>query len=161
VISFDGAYVNYRHLAILADVMTYRGHLMAITRHGINRVETGCLMRCSFEETADILLEAATFSELDPLSGVSENILLGQLPPLGTGCFDLFLNESKLKDAIELPAGGEATAMFYEPGATSPGSATPYMGSDERYLPNFFHTFPHSSLFMFASLSLFALWFVR
>jgi DNA-directed RNA polymerase II subunit RPB1 len=132
VISFDGAYVNYRHLAILADVMTYRGHLMAITRHGINRVETGCLMRCSFEETADILLEAATFSELDPLSGVSENILLGQLPPLGTGCFDLFLNESKLKDAIELPAGGEATAMFYEPGATSPGSATPYMGSDER-----------------------------
>jgi DNA-directed RNA polymerase II subunit RPB1 len=31
VISFDGSYVNYRHLATLADVMTYRGHLMAIT----------------------------------------------------------------------------------------------------------------------------------
>ena len=45
VISFDGSYVNYRHLAILADVMTYRGHLMSITRHGINHVETGPLMR--------------------------------------------------------------------------------------------------------------------
>jgi len=131
VISFDSSYVNYRHLAILADVMTYRGHMMAITRHGINRVETGCLMRCSFEETADILLEAATFSELDPLKGVSENILLGQLPPLGTGCFDLILNEEKLKDAIEM--GGDAPNMFYyEPGAASPGSATPYMGGEDR-----------------------------
>ncbi len=30
---------------------------MAITRHGINRQETGALMRCSFEETVDILME--------------------------------------------------------------------------------------------------------
>ncbi|OAC98113.1 hypothetical protein MUCCIDRAFT_45209, partial [Mucor lusitanicus CBS 277.49] len=51
VIEFDGSYVNYRHLALLCDVMTNRGHLMAITRHGINRAETGALMRCSFEET--------------------------------------------------------------------------------------------------------------
>lgn len=51
VISFDGSYVNYRHLALLCDVMTARGHLMAVTRHGINRQEIGPLMRCSFEET--------------------------------------------------------------------------------------------------------------
>ena len=34
VIQFDGAYVNYRHMAMLVDVMTYRGHLMSITRTG-------------------------------------------------------------------------------------------------------------------------------
>ena len=51
VISFDGSYVNYRHLALLCDIMTAKGHLMAITRHGINRQETGALARCSFEET--------------------------------------------------------------------------------------------------------------
>ena len=51
VISFDGSYVNYRHLSLLCDVMTAKGHLMAITRHGINRQETGALARCSFEET--------------------------------------------------------------------------------------------------------------
>ena len=51
VISFDGSYVNYRHLALLCDIMTSKGHLMAITRHGINRQEVGALMRCSFEET--------------------------------------------------------------------------------------------------------------
>ena len=51
VISFDGAYVNHRHLALLCDVMTACGHLMAITRHGVNRQNVGALMRCSFEET--------------------------------------------------------------------------------------------------------------
>ncbi len=51
VISFDGSYVNYRHLALLCDIMTAKGHLMAITRHGVNRQEVGALMRCSFEET--------------------------------------------------------------------------------------------------------------
>ena len=54
VISFDGSYVNYRHLALLCDVMTAKGHLMAITRHGINRQETGALARCSFEETVSL-----------------------------------------------------------------------------------------------------------
>ena len=51
VISFDGSYVNYRHLALLCDVMTNKGQLMPISRHGINRQDTGCLARCSFEET--------------------------------------------------------------------------------------------------------------
>ena len=51
VISFDGSYVNHRHLSLLCDIMTTKGHLMAITRHGINRQDTGALARCSFEET--------------------------------------------------------------------------------------------------------------
>ena len=41
---------------MLCDVMTAKGHLMAITRHGINRQDTGALMRCSFEETVDVLM---------------------------------------------------------------------------------------------------------
>jgi len=100
VIEFDGSYVNHRHLAILCEVMTYRGHLMSITRHGINRVDTGPLMRCSFEETVEILMEAAAFAELDGMKGVTENIMLGQLCPVGTGSFSLLLNEKMLQDAI-------------------------------------------------------------
>eukprot|EP00271_Cylindrocystis_brebissonii_P003385 TRINITY_DN1429_c0_g6_i1.p1 TRINITY_DN1429_c0_g6~~TRINITY_DN1429_c0_g6_i1.p1 ORF type:complete len:1954 (-),score=319.86 TRINITY_DN1429_c0_g6_i1:2079-7940(-) len=102
VIEFDGSYVNYRHLAILCDVMTYRGHLMSITRHGINRNDTGPMMRCSFEETVDILLDAAVYAEADHLRGVTENIMLGQLAPIGTGDLGIFLNEKLLKNAIEL-----------------------------------------------------------
>mgnify|MGYP000677944029 CR=1 FL=1 len=121
VIEFDGSYVNYRHLAILVEVMTYRGHLMSITRHGINRAETGPLMRCSFEETVDILMEAAAFSERDGMTGVSENIMLGQFCPVGTGEFGLHLNEEMLKDAIDLdlfgnPQGAGAGMMSATPG---------------------------------------------
>jgi len=88
VISYDGSYVNYRHLAVLADVMTYRGHLLAITRRGINRAGLGTLARFSFEETVDVICEAATFAETDELKGISENLILANLPPLGTGSFD-------------------------------------------------------------------------
>ncbi|KAJ8310654.1 hypothetical protein KUTeg_012519 [Tegillarca granosa] len=103
VISFDGSYVNYRHLALLCDVMTAKGHLMAITRHGVNRQETGALARCSFEETVDILMEAATHGEFDPMKGVSESIMLGQLAKIGTGYFDLLLDAEKCKYGMEIP----------------------------------------------------------
>ncbi|XP_046374548.1 DNA-directed RNA polymerase II subunit RPB1-like [Haliotis rufescens] len=111
VISFDGSYVNYRHLALLCDVMTAKGHLMAITRHGINRQETGALARCSFEETVDILMEAAAHGEHDPMKGVSENIMLGQLAKIGTGCFDLLLDAEKCKYGMEIPTAGGSGMM--------------------------------------------------
>lgn len=92
-------YVNYRHIAVLCDVMTQRGILTAITRHGINRVELGALRKCSFEETVEILLDAGLFSETDNLTGITENIMVGQLAPFGTGCFDLLLDMQKIQNA--------------------------------------------------------------
>ncbi|XP_078177749.1 DNA-directed RNA polymerase II subunit RPB1-like [Carex rostrata] len=126
VISFDGSYVNYRHLAILCDTMTYRGHLMAITRHGINRNDTGPLMRCSFEETVDILLDAAVYAEPDRLRGVTENIMLGQLAPIGTGSCSLYLNAEMLQKAIELNLPSFAELDYGMTPARSPITGTPY-----------------------------------
>ncbi|KAB1201777.1 DNA-directed RNA polymerase II subunit 1 [Morella rubra] len=127
VISFDGSYVNYRHLAILCDTMTYRGHLMAITRHGINRNDTGPMMRCSFEETVDILLDAAVYAETDFLRGVTENIMLGQLAPIGTGDCALYLNDEMLKNAIELQLPSYMDGLdFGMTPSRSPVSGTPY-----------------------------------
>ncbi|KAH8415376.1 hypothetical protein KR222_005863 [Zaprionus bogoriensis] len=130
VLQFYGLYVNYRHLALLCDVMTAKGHLMAITRHGINRQDTGALMRCSFEETVDVLMDAAAHAETDPMRGVSENIIMGQLPKMGTGCFDLLLDAEKCRYGIEIPnslgssmLGG--AAMFIGGGSTP--SMTPPM----------------------------------
>uniref|UniRef100_A0A8W7PFP6 DNA-directed RNA polymerase subunit n=1 Tax=Anopheles coluzzii TaxID=1518534 RepID=A0A8W7PFP6_ANOCL len=129
VLQFYGLYVNYRHLALLCDVMTAKGHLMAITRHGINRQDTGALMRCSFEETVDVLNDAAAHAEVDPMRGVSENIILGQLPRMGTGCFDLLLDAEKCKLGMEIPhtsiLGG--TGMFFGSAATP--SMTPWQQS--------------------------------
>lgn len=74
--SYD-IYVNYRHLSTLCDIMTTRGIITPITRHGINRVDSGALRKASFEETVEILLESSFHAEIDPLAGVTENIIMG------------------------------------------------------------------------------------
>mmetsp|Transcript_19250 Transcript_19250/g.32795 ORF Transcript_19250/g.32795 Transcript_19250/m.32795 type:complete len:564 (+) Transcript_19250:248-1939(+) len=89
-------YVNYRHLSTLCDIMTNKGTLTAITRHGINRIDSGALRKCSFEETVEILLESSMHGEVDPLSGVTENIIMGQLAPYGTGSFDIMIDAKAL-----------------------------------------------------------------
>lgn len=96
VFGFYGIYVNYRHLATLCDVMTQKGRLTSITRHGINRLDSGPLRKSSFEETVEILLEAALHSERDNLVGVTENIMLGQLVPIGTGSFSVVMDTRML-----------------------------------------------------------------
>lgn len=90
VIEFDGTYVNSRHFELLADTVTHKGGLMSITRHGINRSENGPLMKCSFEETVDVLTDAAMFSEKDLLRSVTENITVGKMAAVGTGVNDLY-----------------------------------------------------------------------
>lgn len=141
VIEFDGAYVNYRHLAMLCDCMTFRGHLMSITRHGINRADTGVLMRCSFEETVEILVEAAAFAEVDTLKGVSENIMLGNVAPLGTGSFGLYLNQSMLEqyaieetNLMEMMAG-DFYASMYGASEDQQVPSTPTQSFDAAYSP--------------------------
>lgn len=129
VISFDGSYVNYRHLACLVDVMTMQGHLMAIDRHGINRVESGPLLRCSFEETVDMLMDAAVYAEEEVLKGVTENIMMGQLARVGTGDMELLLDEEKVvREAVEVVVDDHDNAGLGSigPGGATPGGQTPY-----------------------------------
>jgi DNA-directed RNA polymerase II subunit RPB1 len=102
LLSTDGAYIGVRHVALLVDSMTFRGFLTAVTRHGINRVDNGPLLRSSFEETCEILMDSAMFGEVDEMNGISGPIMLGQLGPFGTGCFDLLLDDEKLKDALRV-----------------------------------------------------------
>ncbi|KAF9926903.1 DNA-directed RNA polymerase II subunit rpb1 [Linnemannia zychae] len=138
VIGFDGSYVNYSRLALQYDAMTHRGHLMAITRHSINCAETGALMCCSFEGTAENLMEAAAVGELDDCREVAENIMLGQLAPLGTGEFDLMLDEKMSNTVVEGPRpgmGGGGIGMGMGMGHDSMGSSmTPYDGRSPQYV---------------------------
>lgn len=102
VISYEGAYVNSRHLSLLVDIMTTKGSLMSIDRHGINRGDIGPLAKCSFEETTDQLLKAAIFGETDKVTGVSSNIMMGQIAPCGTGDCDVLFDEVKFMNELQL-----------------------------------------------------------
>ena len=52
-------------------------------------------MICSFEETTDQLFKASIFGEVDNLTGVSSNIMMGQIPPCGTGDSNILIDEIK------------------------------------------------------------------
>eukprot|EP00752_Nemacystus_decipiens_P008071 g7214.t1 len=58
VVERDGSNISYRHLSILIDVMTCQGPVMASTRHGVNQVDNGPMLRLSFEETVEIPMES-------------------------------------------------------------------------------------------------------
>jgi DNA-directed RNA polymerase beta' subunit len=91
---FADAGVNYRHLGLLIDSMTRNGRLMSVDRYGINKNNIGPLAKASFEETEKILLRAALFGEMDPVTGVSAKIMTGQPMRGGTAFAQLLLDEA-------------------------------------------------------------------
>ena len=93
--------MNYRHLSLLIDTMTFRGSLMSIDRHGINRNASSALSKSSFEESVDMLINASIFSEYDNTSGVSPQVMLGKVPNCGSGNFDIILDEEHLIELLK------------------------------------------------------------
>jgi DNA-directed RNA polymerase II subunit RPB1 len=93
---FADAGVNFRHLGLLIDSMTRNGRLMSVDRYGINKNNIGPLAKASFEETEKILLRAALFGEMDPVTGVSAKIMTGQTMRGGTTFSQLLLDEAAL-----------------------------------------------------------------
>ena len=83
--------------------MTDCGTLMAITRHGINHADTGALMRSSFEQTVEVIKEAAAVRERDDRHGIAENVIFGQMGPMDTGPFDVALDINMLRDVAGAP----------------------------------------------------------
>jgi DNA-directed RNA polymerase subunit A" len=81
--------VNIRHLMLVADIMTNRGTIESIGRHGISGNKQSVLARAAFEVTVNHLLDAAIHGEVDDLNGVTENVIVGKPIKLGTGDVNL------------------------------------------------------------------------
>ena len=77
--------VDLRHIMLVADRMTVTGAIQAVGRQGISGSKGSVLARAAFEETEKHILNAALRAEVDTLTGVAENIIVGQPIPLGTG----------------------------------------------------------------------------
>lgn len=80
-----GMSIDIRHMMLLADVMTYKGEVLGITRFGIAKMKDSVLMLASFEKTTDHLFDAAVHGRVDQIEGVSECIIMGIPMPIGTG----------------------------------------------------------------------------
>ena len=148
---FEGSYINYHHLSLLADKMTCRGKPTSVDRHGVNKSDAGPLAKASFEETDTMLLKAAQSGELDPVTGVTANIMFGQPIPGGTGMSQILLDESMFEKTFrkpretpdrkaekELMAEAERKAAYcdsrdvrLQPMVTDSGAAVAWMDEDD------------------------------
>ena len=89
----QGVDTDIRHLLLVADAMTNDGTIKAIGRYGLAGQKSSVLSRANFEETVKHLINAASGGEIDPLESVIENIIIGNIAPIGTGMIKL-----KVKD---------------------------------------------------------------
>jgi DNA-directed RNA polymerase III subunit RPC1 len=87
VMSYLG--IDPRHMELLADVMTYKGEILGITRFGLAKMRDSVLQLASFEKTPDHLFDAAAGMKRDRIQGVSECIIMGQTMSIGTGAFQV------------------------------------------------------------------------
>jgi len=73
--------------------MCFEGDVKGIVRTGITRQKSSPLARAAFEETTKHLLDAAFKGEIEQLTGVVENIIVGQPINVGTGNVDLIMRK--------------------------------------------------------------------
>jgi DNA-directed RNA polymerase subunit A' len=92
VLEEQGLDVDIRHVMLVADIMTVTGDVRQIGRHGISGEKSSVLARAAFEITVPNIVDAAIKGESDPLKGVTENVIVGQSIPIGTGLVDLYMS---------------------------------------------------------------------
>ncbi len=100
-LSEQGLSVDIRHIMLVADMMTSEGVVKSIGRHGIGGEKSSVLARAAFEETGKHLLRASIHGETDKLTGVIENIIVGQPIPLGTGSVDVIMDKDQTEETTK------------------------------------------------------------
>ncbi len=95
VLEEQGLDVDIRHVMLVADIMTSTGEARQIGRHGVSGEKASVLARAAFEITVPNIVEASIKGESDPLKGVTENVIVGQSIPIGTGLVDLYMGPAK------------------------------------------------------------------
>ncbi|KAG8374810.1 hypothetical protein BUALT_Bualt10G0034300 [Buddleja alternifolia] len=101
--SSHGMTIDIRHMKLLADVMTYKGEVLGITRHGVQKMKDSVLMLASFEKAPDHLFNASVNGRVDKIEGVSECIIMGIPIQLGTGM--LKVRQRLNKKVVQLHQG--------------------------------------------------------
>jgi len=98
----QGLDVDIRHIMLLADTMTWSGVVKQIGRHGVAGEKPSVLARAAFEVTVKQLFDASARGEVDEIKGVTENVIIGQIAPVGTALVKLRMNPTKLSSGNTL-----------------------------------------------------------
>ena len=83
-----GIEVDYRHLSLLSDYMTFEGTYKPLNRVAMES-NPSPLQKMSFETTVHFLVNSSINAGIDNLSSPSAQIVLGKVVTCGTGSHDL------------------------------------------------------------------------
>ena len=96
VMNVYGLTIDPRHTMLLADAMTARGRVLGTTNVGMTKDRDSVLKLASFERTQEHLFQAALHDRVDKYMGVSESIILGRPPRVGTNMCSILYDSRPL-----------------------------------------------------------------
>lgn len=88
-----GISVDYRHLSLIGDFITYNGDYRAFNRIGMEE-SSSPFLKMSYETTMKYLIASSTTKDTDWVTSPSSALVLGLAPKLGTNAFDVIHDTS-------------------------------------------------------------------
>ena len=85
VLTFDGGYINLRHIWLLGETMCFYGWMRPVSRHGFSKVNAPMLKQASFEQPLEVLTDSSLWHVMDPAKDVTSAIMFGKRMNVGTG----------------------------------------------------------------------------
>jgi DNA-directed RNA polymerase II subunit RPB1 len=138
VMEHSDVYLNYHHLSVLCDRMTYNGKdMVAVYRSGFLKDNIGPIAKATFEMHTEMFLNAARHGHMDNMRGVSANVMCGQYGYFGTGAFNVLLDLEAMEKNNE-----NADGVHYQDGnyvfenATTGASTEEFCGKDNIVVNN-------------------------
>ena len=104
IISFDGTYIDPRHIELLVDGMTHTGVITSVRRGGISR-EGGPIAKIMFEESVDNACEASVFCEPDQIQGLMASVMFGKTARAGTGTVNICMKDKIPSKPVRIDPG--------------------------------------------------------
>ncbi|KAH0788473.1 DNA-directed RNA polymerase III subunit rpc1 [Histomonas meleagridis] len=106
-----GLSIDLHHLLLLADIMTLKGKINGINRHGLAKTSSSSLKLASFEVTMEHLYNAGFHQVDDNTNGATASTILGSFAKLGSGMMDVMI----AKDLIQKPVLGVGELLTPQP----------------------------------------------
>lgn len=114
---FDATSVDFRHISLISRTMCRTGNLSAISRFGIREWNNAPMFCSAFEQSVNVIEEAAMFGTIDMLRGVAERVNVGAIASCGTGTVRLHIDSSMglpqedLANAVAVKERAEAASV--------------------------------------------------
>jgi DNA-directed RNA polymerase II subunit RPB1 len=99
VITSGGSSIADRHISMIVSIMTCYGRVTPLTRYGDFRLgKNSAVVRASFEQQNAHIVDAGAFGEASEVVSLSDTIVVGCRPQMGTGAVTLLIDENYLQD---------------------------------------------------------------